>query len=412
MDPPPTPAPSPAGCAQWVCGWDLGHNAAGRAHTLAELHAQAAPTGLMGCLDGATHAHLWEPIRDTALPLQALVVDDWSAFVRQARHFVEHHPCRLLHLSKPRGPNLVLGLLYKQRWSTTVLMDIDDEELSFVGDPTPTTLDGYVTTQGALPPWHELRGADWTRIAVGHARDFDAVTVSNPALQQRYGGLLLAHARDGSAGPADEANRQRSRAALGLPAGARVVLFFGTPRAHKGLLHTAHAMASLRCPNAVFTVVGEFPDPNLQAALLAVPGIRVHLLGNQPFGRTPAIVAAADACVLMQDLSYGPARWQMPAKISDALAMGVPVIASAAPALQPLVAAGALEVATPASLATVLDRLLLDPGRARDRGLAGRRYFDAHLSFAAQREPLDTLLRQTVPRPLSPALQGLLAHLG
>jgi hypothetical protein len=37
---------------------------------------------------------------------------------------------------------LVFGLLYKLLWGAAVLVDIDDEELLFVGEREPITLDG------------------------------------------------------------------------------------------------------------------------------------------------------------------------------------------------------------------------------------------------------------------------------
>ena len=47
-----------------------------------------------------------------------------------------------MHLSKPRLPAVVIGLLYKLLWGAAVLVDIDDEELLFVGEREPITLDG------------------------------------------------------------------------------------------------------------------------------------------------------------------------------------------------------------------------------------------------------------------------------
>ena len=37
------------------------------------------------------------------------------------------HPYDLVHLSKPRAPNIIFGLLYKLIWDAMILVDVDDE---------------------------------------------------------------------------------------------------------------------------------------------------------------------------------------------------------------------------------------------------------------------------------------------
>jgi hypothetical protein len=93
-------------------------------------------------------------------------------------------------------------------------MDIDDEELCFVGESAPISLDALKRQQGKLPPATALMGPVWTRLAVDLGQRFDGITVANTALQQRYG----------------------------IAEQAQVVLFFGTPRRHKGLLEVAAAV--------------------------------------------------------------------------------------------------------------------------------------------------------------------------
>jgi hypothetical protein len=59
----------------------------------------------------------------------------------QAIDLVSAHPFDLVHLSKPRFPNILLGLLYRLLWDAQILVDIDDDELAFVdGQPLPQRL--------------------------------------------------------------------------------------------------------------------------------------------------------------------------------------------------------------------------------------------------------------------------------
>ncbi|MBS0015519.1 MAG: glycosyltransferase, partial [Arthrospira sp. SH-MAG29] len=73
-----------------------------------------------------------------------------------------------VHLSKPRIPNIVLGLLYKLVWGARVIVDIDDEELAFV--KAEATVDWR-----ELPPLRDLDSQEWTEIAAGLAQEFDKV---------------------------------------------------------------------------------------------------------------------------------------------------------------------------------------------------------------------------------------------
>ena len=102
-----------------------------------------------------------------------------------------------------------------------------------------------------------------------------------------------------------------SRGSFWYPARQKVVLFFGTPRKHKGLLQTAEAIATLKREDALFVIVGDFPDPALKASVQQVTGCQTRLIGNQPFKDIPQIVAMADCCVFLQDQGAG-AQYQLP----------------------------------------------------------------------------------------------------
>jgi teichuronic acid biosynthesis glycosyltransferase TuaC len=110
-----------------------------------------------------------------------------------------------------------------------------------------------------------------------------------------------------------------ARQALGLPAGGRLVLGIGRLVPGKGFVLAAQAVATL--PASVkLVLVGDGPE---RAAIAAAGGDRVILLGT----RAPAEVAracqAADCLVLPSD-SEG---W--PNVVTEALAAGLPVVASA-----------------------------------------------------------------------------------
>ncbi|MEI2423149.1 hypothetical protein V6O07_22930, partial [Arthrospira platensis SPKY2] len=102
------------------------------------------------------------------IPCHTIRVEDEGRFIEQALGLVLAHPYEVVHLSKPRMPNIILGLLYKLVWGARVIVDIDDEELIFVRASEPVDL-------RELPPLRDLDSQEWTEMAVGLAREFDKV---------------------------------------------------------------------------------------------------------------------------------------------------------------------------------------------------------------------------------------------
>lgn len=309
-----------------VCGWELSHNAAGRVYTLAQLYETFVEVEIIGSIFPQFGSELWEPIRNTTIPVHCFQVTQEALFLEQALKLVTEHPYDVIHLSKPRIPNIFFGILYKLIWGSTVFVDIDDEELAFVNASNPISIEEYIKIKGSLPELSKLSGHDWTQIAVGLVYEFDGITVSNPALQQRYGGEIIRHARDEKRYNPSPELKQKSREKFGIPLDKKVVLFFGTPRKHKGLLETADALAQLNRDDVLYVIVGDFPKPELKQQLLAKKGVNYHFIGNQPYDSIPEVVAMGDICILLQDLNSLVSQFQVPAKLSDALGMGLIII--------------------------------------------------------------------------------------
>ena len=133
----------------------------------------------------------------------------------------------------------------------------------------------------------------------------------------------------------------------------------------------------------------------------------------QPFGDLAPIVGAADFACVLQDPTHPVASYQMPAKVVDALAMGVPCLVTATPPLRPLVEAGVLQVHDPSDMplhdriATILD----DPDAAYERAEKGRALFLEEYSYAAVSERIAPRFEQLMANPpeLAPELETLVA---
>lgn len=338
-----------------VCGWELAHNPAGRVLTLAEAYHRVTPSvEIVGAIFPRWGTSLWPPMQGSKIPCHSFIVENEESFFREAVSLVAKHPYDLVHLSKPRFPNFIFGLLYSLIWGAEVIWDVDDEELGFVGAEEPLKLSEALEGKGRLPPPKKLHSSFWTRLTVGQVGRRWQVTVSNPALQQQYGGALLPHVRDETRFTPCASLKSEARRRWSIPENIKVVLFFGTPRKHKGLLETARAVVELQREDVWLVIVGDFPDPSLKQELQSIAGELCRFIPGQPYEAIPEIVALGDYVILLQEADSLVARFQLPAKLVDALAMGLIVFAHVTPAMQWLADAGVVIPVEPGGLSESL----------------------------------------------------------
>lgn len=75
-----------------VCSWELAHNPAGRAMTLAEAWQPHADVAIVGCIVPSFGASLWAPLESSSIPCHSFVVGKASRFVEDAFQLVSQHP--------------------------------------------------------------------------------------------------------------------------------------------------------------------------------------------------------------------------------------------------------------------------------------------------------------------------------
>lgn len=324
-----------------VIGWDLAHNAAGRAHTLALIYQEFADVEIIGTTFPKNGHEIWAPIRESSIKITSITLENSKNDYKKLLNAVLANPSDIVHLSKPRISNIVVGILYKKIWDAKVIIDIDDEELAFVDAKKPLALADYIKKYDTTPPLADFAGREWTRIAVGMVKSFDGVTVANEALRSRYGGVVVRHARAQVIPERSNLSKSYARAHFGIPAQKKVIIFFGTARPHKGLVEIAKAIVETQRDDLLFLVVGDFPDQSFLTELKNITACPYIFLGIQKIESIPLIMSCADYCILFQNESSVIAQYQTPAKLSDALAQGIPILANRFPAMEMLFDAGA-----------------------------------------------------------------------
>ena len=282
-------------------------------------------------------------------------------------NFAERIEGDVLLVSKPRLPSLELAILAKIGKNRPIVLDIDDHELSFVQNRLPLSLEELKVRSAALDvdvPY----GTAWTRYSESLIPYVDRITVSNEELRKKYGGLVLPHIRDEHDFNPALYPRDAIRRELGFAPEDKVVLFAGTPRMHKGLSQLLAALRELDQPTYKLLVVGSPSDRTVGNLLRRVDPGRVTLVSHVAFCDLPGYLCAADLVTLLQDEGAPASAFQMPAKFTDALAMGVPVLASNVSPLLNLRNDGLIELLGPCIAGTKNRRNILrlsDSKRAR-----------------------------------------------
>jgi glycosyltransferase involved in cell wall biosynthesis len=178
-------------------------------------------------------------------------------------------------------------------------------------------------------------------------------------------GIDLAHFAPGDA--------QAARAALGLPARAKIIGIVATLRSWKGHRFLLEAFARMARADAMLVVVGDGPvreATQRQAAELRI-GDRVRFVGNQR--DVAPWLRAFDLFCLPSYANEG-----VPQALAQAMACALPVVTTPVGSIEELFANVRTGVLVPPSdadaLARALGALLDDPARARALGAAAHRH--------------------------------------
>lgn len=400
--PEPTGRPSVA-----VLVWDVGHNPLGRANVLAEVLARHFDVQLWGAQFERYGATVWTPLQALDTPLNVFPGKPFPAHMRAMEQVAGEIDADLIWVSKPRLPSYALGILAKQLRDRPLVLDVDDHELAFFGVDEGLSVDEAIDRPVEELEWPFERA--WTQACDPLIGAADLVTVSNPALQARYGGILVPHARDERRFDPGSVDRAAVRERLGIPEDERALLFGGTPRVHKGVLELLQALDRLGDDRYRLLVFGTRELDELRDRIGDLDRW-ARIIDPQPFSELPSIVAAADLSCVLQDPTHPVSRYQMPAKVSDALAMGVPCLVVPTPPLEPLIEADLLEVWQPGEeLHDRIARIFDSYDDARARALRGRAYFRSALSYSAVGDSLAPVFQALIDAPpeLDPRLVEL-----
>jgi glycosyltransferase involved in cell wall biosynthesis len=194
--------------------------------------------------------------------------------------------------------------------------------------------------------------------------------------------IVVERGRDpGRLGEPSPERRARVRSALGIGRAAKVIVAVGRQEFQKGHVYLVSAfdLVAARHPDAELLLVGR---PGSQSAEVearisrSAHGDRVRSLGQRD--DVPDLLAACDVLAL-------PSLYEgFPGAVIEAMALGVPVVASDLPTLREVVEEGGsgllVPPRNPERLAEAMGRMLDDPEASRQLGERGRELFLTRLT--------------------------------
>ncbi len=261
------------------------------------------------------------------------------------------------------------ALREKRRRGCKVVVCLDEWDGSLMARRTPAERRAYWRRHWMHPL--EENYYPWVERLLPRA---DLVVSTSAFLQRKFGGMVVRMGVDTDRfRPLGGAVKQAVRAELGLAPHHRVVVFGGVVRPHKGVEMILEAMERAGNPDMRLLVVGPVTE-TLEGLQRGPQGRWIVAAGEKPAAEMPRWLGAGDLAVLpmSRDLL---AQSQVPCKVYEAMAMGLPVLAGDASDLREIVS-GAGEV-FPAGdvqvLAGLLQRWTLDPARAEAGGAEARR---------------------------------------
>ena len=396
---PVAPAPREARTKVSVIAWDVGHNPLGRAYLLADVLRNEYEVELIGAHFPRFGTEVWKPLQGARrVTLKTFRGANFPEHLGRMEDVAEQIEGDVIYVSKPRLPSLELAILAKLHRNRPVILDIDDYELGFFEERRPLS----IAELKAGPPDPDVdcpHDGVWTRFSETLIPHFERITVSNEELQRKYGGTVLPHVRDEGDFAPDLYPRDAIRRELGFAPDDKVVLFAGTPRMHKGLARLVNALRELNRPEYKMLVVGSPADGESYRFLngLESPGIRCVV--DVPFADLPGYLSAGDLVCLLQDEESATSAFQMPAKFTDALAMGIPVLASNVPPLANLAEKGLVELLGDRSPAEGIDAIFSNYPACKERALANRDVFLREFSYGAGLARLKEIIEGVKGRP-------------
>jgi len=356
---------------------DLSLNCLGRAHLLAKILQKYYEVEIIGPMFGEG---IWEPVTDDkSIIYKSIKISGRLKPYWQIGELIKKIDGDIIYASKPLFSSFGIGLLKKILKKKSLILDIDDWQMGFVRENYRrlSIYRRFLFIASSTLYFYSL-DSYWNNLINEKLINFaDEITVSNNFLKKKFGGAIIWHGKNIEVFDTAKFDKYLLREKYQIEKNKKVVMFFGTPIAHKGIEDLVKAIDSIKNPNIILVIVGiDERDQycrNLAKAVKEVLGKRFKGFGLQPFDKVPEFLAMVDIVVIPQRRNLATVG-QVPAKVFDAMAMAKPIIATNVSDLHEILdgCGWIVDPGKPEQLAQTIKYVLDNPGEAVEMGRKAR----------------------------------------
>ena len=343
--------------------FDLSNNSLGRAGLMAMALASKHEVEIIG---PSKSGDIWFPLKDMDIPIRTYPWKRYPFFISTIRKMIKGMNADVIIACKLRPTSFGIALIKKLTSNIPVIADIDDWELGFLYHS------GFWGKVGRFFNFSNPNGLPYTWLMERLIGFANSTIVSNRFLQNKFSGTLIYHCRDTSLLDPDKFDSDTIKNRLGLK-NKKVVMFLGTPRAHKGIQELFIAIEKINDPDVILVLVGA--DSSIQSHIdnMKSNQDKVVVFPKIPFKNLPEYLAVADILVIPQRRT-SDTEGQIPAKLFDAMAMAKPIITTPISDIPEVLGENGffIEPEDPDELANTIEYILSHPEEALLKGKKAR----------------------------------------
>ena len=343
--------------------FDLSNNSLGRAGLMAMALASKHEVEIIG---PSKSGDIWFPLKDMDIPIRTYPWKRYPFFISTIRKMIKGMNADVIIACKLRPTSFGIALIKKLTSNIPVIADIDDWELGFLYHS------GFWGKVGRFFNFSNPNGLPYTWLMERLIGFANSTIVSNRFLQNKFSGTLIYHCRDTSILDPEKFDSDSIKNRLGLK-NRKVVMFLGTPRAHKGIQELFIAIEKINDPDVILVLVGA--DSSIQSHIdnMKSNQDRVVVFPKIPFKDLPEYLAVADILVIPQRRTTDT-EGQIPAKLFDAMAMAKPIITTPISDIPEVLGENGffIEPEDPDELANTIEYILSHPEEALLKGKKAR----------------------------------------
>lgn len=310
---------------------NLCNNCLGRAYLLAKILQRNYEVEIIGPIFGDG---IWEPVvNDKSITYKYVKIRGRFEPYWQIKELAKKIEGDVIYASKPLFTSFGVGILKKLFNNKLLILDIDDWQMGFMKESYNNLsflrrfkflAFSALFFYGMRSYWNSLVGEKLSHFS-------DEITVSNNFLKEKFGGKIVWHGRDTNVFNPRKYDKALIRKKYKIEETKKIVMFFGTPRAYKGIEDLIKAIDLIKNPDIILVIVGiddrDRYCRNLVKTAEKVLENRFKGFGLQLFEKVPEFLAMADIVAIPQKKNFATIG-QLPAKVFDAMAMAKPIIAT------------------------------------------------------------------------------------